>query len=580
MGSGDGEHWLETLEIICWIIIITKFVIGAVVLGVYPNVDLHDGLSWIVLLFGIVIIFTVGLRQINRLNKHRADARKYCDERECKTMPITQGLEQFWRLTTKPMDDALKDNPNHNGVLEPDEFNHLLDQCRRDHYKPDSECYVVPRQPRKSMYRLALHNFYIRSSFNTCAVSRSLTNTFVDVGALKTAIRTGFRFLDFEVCAKRGEPVVALFDNRTTITRKSSYNDIPLQEVLRTIVTEGLQKNDDSNHKVNHRDPLIIHLRIRTKITDVVNKIARYLRKHLAPYLMRAHELYVLGRYDDVSVSGDMRQSPFNVPIENLVYNRNQPVVIVVLYDGSQLDAFKEHSFRKFIENSELGLKRHEGSFEPLYHAWSQTYDATVSHGYCDLNIINNNDHSKENMCKQKIEDEAVDKMYMLCPPLYDYEVNKGANDNPCKTCSENEDMQKYDALVSTINDNIDDMIKMNPQEKETTIFRPNIVPVQLHSLVKNETLFGKYNRFFSSYRTGDHQRPEGRIVMTGGVAGWWPTPKQVRVSFKQKVFKTTRYEYQPQSFSTKNSYGRHSVKSQETILRLEGRVKGLEDQP
>lgn len=567
---GDGEYWLETLETICWISIIAGIVIGAVVLGVYPNVDLHDGLSWIVLFFGIFVIVTVGLRQRNRQYKHRADASKYCDQGECKTSPIAMGLEQFWRLTTKPMDDALKDDPNHNGALEPDVFNRSVDACRGNQYKPDPACYVVPRQPRKSMYRLALHNFYIRSSFNTCAVSSSLTNTLVDLAPLKTAIRTGFRFLDFEVCAKRGEPAVALFDNRATITRKSSYNDIALEEVLRTIVSEGLQKKDDVNYMVNHRDPLIIHLRIRTKIVDVVNKIARDLRKHLAPYLMRAHELYVLGRYDSVS-DDDKRHSPFNVPIEHLVHNRNQPVVIVVLYDGSQLDAFKEHSFREFVEKSELGLHRRDGSFEPLYHAWSQTYDATKGHGYGDLNIINNNVHSKENMCKQKIDDAAVDKMYMLCPPLYDYEANKGENGDPCKTCGENEDMQKYDALVSTINDNIDDMTKIKPEEKDT-IFRPNIVPVQLQSLAKNETVFGDYNRFFTSYRTGDQSREPGLVDLT-------PSPSnKVRVSFKQKVFKTTRYEYQAPSFSTKNSYGRHSVKSQETIMRLEGRVKGLED--
>lgn len=551
-----GDYWLETLEVVCWISIIVGVVGGGVVLSFFPNVDLHDSVSWVVLFFGIFVILTIGLRQRNRQYRHRSNASRYCENGACKTSPLDVGLERWWRLTTKSMDDALKGEFNHNGVLEPDAFNRSVDTCKNKHYESDPACYVIPPQPLKNMYRLALHNYYLRSSFNTCAVSSSLTNTIVDLAPLTMAIRTGFRFLDFEVCAKRGEPAVALFDNRTTITRKSSYNDLPLEKVLKTIVDEGLKQNDG----VNHRDPLIVHLRIRTKITDILNKIARAIRRYLSPYLMRAHELYVLGKYENDA--GDKeRHSPFNVPIEHLVHN-----AIVVLYDGSQLDAFKGQTptFRSFVEQSELGVLRRNGSFEPLYHAWSKTYDADAGHGHGDLNIIHNNASSSVNPCKQTAEDERVDRMYMLCPPLYDHELNKGESGDPCKTCSENDEAQKYDALVATINDGVEAMVK----PAEGAIFRPNIVPVQLQALVKKEMLLGEYNRFFTSHETGTQSRDPGVVDLPNASKS-----NRVRVSFKQKVFKTTRYEYQAPSFSTKNSYGRHSVKSSETIMKLEGRV-------
>ena len=540
------------------------------VLGGYlliaPDVNTNENLSWIVLFIGILVIVTVGLRQKNRQYHNKLAAKQYCATRECKTTPINQGIEQWWRITTKPMDDSLKDNPNHNGVLVPDVFNRSLDTCKEQHYEPNPSCYVIPPKLRaQNMYRLALHNYYIRSSFNTCAVSSNITNTIVDVAPLITAIKNGFRFLDFEVCAKRGEPAVALFNDRTTITRKSSYNDIAFEKVLKTIVDVGLKPNDG----VNYKDPLIIHLRIRTRITDILNKIAKAIKKYLSPYLMRAHELYVLGKYDN-DLGDEDRHSPFNVPIEHLIYNRSLPAVIVVLYDGSQLDAFKgkKLTFRSFVEKSEMRLTRKDGSFEPLYHAWSHTYDADAGQGYGDLNIINNNVHSKHNMCYHKIDDQSIDKMYMLCPPLYDYEQNKGDNRDPCTTCSENEERQKYDALVSTINDGLESMFK----SKEGAIFRPNIVPVQLQELVKRDMMLNEYNRFFTSYDAGGHSEP-GLIDVT-------PTKSNlVRVSFKQKVFKTTRYEYQAPAFSTKNSYGRHSVKSNATIMRLEERVNKLEIQ-
>ena len=117
---------------------------------------------------------------------------------------------------------------------------------------------------------LALSNFYIMASYNSCAAGDS-KNDFVSLGPLVNVIAHGCRFLDFEVYDVDDKAVVAVSAS-PNYNFKGSFNSIPLQDVLNVVASQAASAS-------NSRDPLFLQFRIKSNSTEICDQTANHLNK-------------------------------------------------------------------------------------------------------------------------------------------------------------------------------------------------------------------------------------------------------------------------------------------------------------
>lgn len=122
---------------------------------------------------------------------------------------------------------------------------------------------------------LLLRDYYIKSSYNSCA-SGQFENDWVDLCALNNVIKQGCRFLDFEIYDLNDIPVVAV-SSTNNYFEKGSYNYLTFDDVVSTIQTNAFNGSSCPNPK----DPLFIHLRIKSNHLDIYNSISTILTNRL-----------------------------------------------------------------------------------------------------------------------------------------------------------------------------------------------------------------------------------------------------------------------------------------------------------
>ena len=115
-----------------------------------------------------------------------------------------------------------------------------------------------------------LRDYYIASSYNSCCPGDFLDD-YVSLEALRNVIKRGVRFLDFEIYSYKGEAVVAASPIQN-FHFKGTYNSIPVGEVFQAINSYAL-----SAACPNPKDPLFIHLRIKSNNIDIYKKITKAL---------------------------------------------------------------------------------------------------------------------------------------------------------------------------------------------------------------------------------------------------------------------------------------------------------------
>ena len=125
---------------------------------------------------------------------------------------------------------------------------------------------------------LPLKEYCIKTSYNSATTGKSVNKNMV-----KFVLSRGCRCLDFEVfytkklnnympvVAESSDPDFKLFD---------TDNSISLESVFSTIVTNAF-----SNTSPNKKDPLFIHLRIKTKDTNCYAEVAKLIDSILKPKL-------------------------------------------------------------------------------------------------------------------------------------------------------------------------------------------------------------------------------------------------------------------------------------------------------
>jgi hypothetical protein len=122
----------------------------------------------------------------------------------------------------------------------------------------------------------ALRLYCIKSSSNS-----AYTGGYMNLNMIKYVLSKGCRFLDFEIYMKDNVPIVAYSTNKQSLeTFTSNAPAISFSGVCSTIITNAF-----SDTSPNPKDPLFIHLRIKTYDSSAYTQIAKIIKTTLGPKL-------------------------------------------------------------------------------------------------------------------------------------------------------------------------------------------------------------------------------------------------------------------------------------------------------
>jgi hypothetical protein len=111
---------------------------------------------------------------------------------------------------------------------------------------------------------MPLSQYVIKASYNSAC-----TGEYVNAKAVEYVITRGCRFVDFEVFDISNVPSVA-FSKDPTFKSIDSKNKISLDNALTTVVTTAF-----SSKSPNSKDPMFIHLRIKSNNNDIYKMVAK-----------------------------------------------------------------------------------------------------------------------------------------------------------------------------------------------------------------------------------------------------------------------------------------------------------------
>lgn len=144
--------------------------------------------------------------------------------------------------------------------------NLILERIYSDFPKLSTINTLIPN----NRFSYKLRDYYVKTAYNCCQSGAGVKHDYVSTKALNTCIRQGARCLDFQIYSIDGRPVIAVSGN-DDFSVKGSYNDIPFATAMNII----------SNHAFSPAscpvsgDPLILHFRIMTSNTPIMEKMAQ-----------------------------------------------------------------------------------------------------------------------------------------------------------------------------------------------------------------------------------------------------------------------------------------------------------------
>jgi len=212
------------------------------------------GVFCIVLLVGSMLFGWLGNRKmLNAANLQKTNLDSYNNAEN-----FTNRVEGFSGITSKIRPINLMKGSNH------DSFNKdkVKQVCKNK----------IPSVP------YYLRDYHVMSSYNSCCSGEFQSNT-VTLDALKNVIKQGVRLLDFEIFSLKNKPIVAVSDTEETYLKKS-INHLELYDVLNTINNDCFKQSSCPNPK----DPLFIHLRIKTKNRNIYDKIHSIMKENKSFY--------------------------------------------------------------------------------------------------------------------------------------------------------------------------------------------------------------------------------------------------------------------------------------------------------
>jgi hypothetical protein len=157
-------------------------------------------------------------------------------------------------------------------------------QYRKRGCKSGTKATVVGINTGDSRYNFPVRDFYMKSSYNSCA-SGQFKNDWVDMCALTNVIQQGCRVLDFELYMVDGKAVVAT-SNSINPTEKGTYNALPINDVLKHIADNAISNSMNTELCPNANDPLFLHFRVKTDMKDVYEQLANAIVENLDGYML------------------------------------------------------------------------------------------------------------------------------------------------------------------------------------------------------------------------------------------------------------------------------------------------------
>ncbi len=195
-----------------------------------------------------------------------------------------------------------------------------------------------------------LRDYCIKSSSDS-----AFSGGYMNLEMIKYVLRRGCRFLDFEVFVKDDIPVVAYSNDVIYDPSFNSFTsmDLPvsLEGVLKTI-----KSNAFSDTSPNPKDPLFVHLKIKTNVNDAFQKIAKLVDTNLKSVLFEGPvtpTTYVTDLMEKIVLIVDISTSPTygNYPVcgtdQNACFNLKNYVNI-----ESGSDALRIYSENEILQQT------------------------------------------------------------------------------------------------------------------------------------------------------------------------------------------------------------------------------------
>ena len=132
----------------------------------------------------------------------------------------------------------------------------------------------------------ALRDYYVKTAYNACA-SGQFKNDFMNICALENAIKQGARCLDFQIYSLDDEPVVAA-SSVNDFNIKETYNSVKFSDALTLINDIAFSSECPTSF-----DPIILHLRIKSKNRKMYEKLTDLIVKTLSNKLLSPAYNYI-----------------------------------------------------------------------------------------------------------------------------------------------------------------------------------------------------------------------------------------------------------------------------------------------
>ena len=152
-------------------------------------------------------------------------------------------------------------------------FTQMDEQIKSHCNRIDQENNEIPplismgENSKKSNY--PLRDFNIKTAYNCCALD-TMSESYVDVCALKMCLSQGVRCLDFEIYSRNNIPVIAT-SSKDDITSTNALNHVEFKDALNVINRTAFEQS----LVPNANDPLIIHMRIMTENSQMYKELAK-----------------------------------------------------------------------------------------------------------------------------------------------------------------------------------------------------------------------------------------------------------------------------------------------------------------
>ena len=151
-------------------------------------------------------------------------------------------------------------------------------KCKKNNKNAEKNLEIPTKIGSTSMGDGLLRDYYVKSSFNSCAGGIGQKDC-VGLKPLEHVIKRGARMLDFEIVSKKGQPYICTSSNTISSEKNAlcgTYNTLSFKEVMSFVAANAFA---GANKCPNGDDPLFLNLRIKTSNSNIYPIMTDVLKK-------------------------------------------------------------------------------------------------------------------------------------------------------------------------------------------------------------------------------------------------------------------------------------------------------------